>query len=118
MKKRLMCVVSMLAFIMVFACQSAKEPTTQTAQESAKQTVKDSSVKKMAITGEIAQGANSYIIRGKVPAMIFTVLNPDPKILDGFVKTEKIVKIEVRIVSGDNVAIEMLDGKEYIQKIQ
>ena len=118
MRKRLMCVVSMLAFIMVFACQSAQEPTTETAQESTTQTVKDSSARKMAITGEIAEGRNNYIIRGKVPAMIFTVLNPDPKILDEFVKTEKIVKIEVRIVSGDNVAIEMLDGKAYRQKIQ
>jgi len=126
MRKRLMCVVSMLAFILVFACQAAeesktqtaKEPAMQTPQESAAKAVQDSRVRKMSITGEIAQVMNSYIIRGQVPAEIFTILNPDPKILDEFVKTEKIVKIEVRIVSGDNVAIEMLDGKEYRQEIQ
>ena len=72
----------------------------------------------MSITGEIAEGRNNYIIRGKVPSMILTILNPDPKILDEFVKTEKTVKVEVRIVSGDNVAIEIIDGKEYLQKIQ
>ena len=48
--------------------------------------------------------------------MIFTILNPVPTILDEFVKSEKIVPIEVRIVSGDNVDIETLDGKEYPQR--
>ncbi len=44
---------------------------------------------------------------------IYTVLNPDPKILDEFVKSEKDVPIEVRVVSGDNVNIEKIDGREY-----
>ena len=126
MRKRLMSIVSMLAFLMLFACQAAEEsktqtvkkPAMQTPQESAAKAVQDSSVRKMSITGEIAEGMNSYIIRGKVPAEVFTILNPDPTILDEFVKTEKIVEIEVRIVSGDNVAIEMLDGKEYNVAIQ
>jgi hypothetical protein len=33
--------------------------------------------------------------------------------LDAFVKSEKTVPIEVRIVSGDNVNIEKIDGKAY-----
>jgi len=57
----------------------------------------------MNITGEIAKAAHGYIIRSKQPQMIWTVLNPDPNILDAFVKSEKIVPIEIRIVSGDNV---------------
>ena len=126
MRKRLMSIVSMLAFLMLFACQAAEEPKTQTVKEPAMQTpqesaakaVQDRSVRKMSITGEIAQGMNSYIIRGQMPPEVFTILNPDPTILDEFVKTEKVVKIEVRIVSGDNVAIEMLDGKEYNKEIQ
>jgi len=121
MSKRLLWIVTMLAITMIFACQpaeksetqTAKEPAMQTPQESATKAVQDSSVRKMAITGEIAIDRDNYIIRGTTPAEIFTILNPDPKILDEYVKTEKIVNIEVRIVSGDNVAIEMLDGKEY-----
>jgi hypothetical protein len=115
----------MFAFIMLFACQAAEESKTQTAkevmqtpQESAAKAAQDNRVRKMSITGEIAEGRNNYIIRGQTPAEIFTILNPDPTILDEFVKTEKIVQIDVRIVSGDNVTIEVLDGKEYHQEIQ
>jgi len=75
-------------------------------------------VRKMNITGEIAKAAHGYIIRGKVPAEIFTILNPEPSILDEFVKSEKIVPIEVRIVSGDNVEIEKIDGRQYRQGSQ
>jgi hypothetical protein len=70
-------------------------------------------VRKMSITGEIAKAAHGYIIRGKQPQMIWTILNPDPNILDAFVKSEKTVPIEIRIVSGDNVNIEKIDGKKY-----
>jgi len=70
-------------------------------------------VRKMSITGEIAKAAHGYIIRGKEPQMIWTILNPEPKILDPLVKSEKTVPIEIRIVSGDNVNIEKIDGKKY-----
>jgi hypothetical protein len=91
---------------MVFAACTAQESKVQTSH---------GQVRKMAITGEIAKGYNNYgyIIRGKKPAMICTILNPDPKILDEYVKSEKIVLLEVRIVSGDNVEIKTIDGKEY-----
>jgi hypothetical protein len=109
----------------LFACQAAEEPKTQTTkeavqtpQESATKTVQDSRVRKMSITGQIAKGTHNYIIRGEVPFEVFTILNPDPKVLDEFVTTEKTVQIDVRIVSGDNVTIEVLDGKEYTQEIQ
>jgi len=74
-------------------------------------------VRKMNVTGEIGKSQHGYIIRGKQPSMIWTILNPEPKILDTFVKSEKIVPIEVRIVSGDNVNIEKIDGKAYSVKI-
>ena len=70
----------------------------------------------MDLTGEIAKAQHGYIIRsrrGNAPSEIYTILNPEPKILDGFVKSGKTVAIEVRIVSGDNVAIEMIDGTKY-----
>jgi hypothetical protein len=67
----------------------------------------------MKITGEIAKMENGYIIRGKTPAEVFTILNPEPKILDRFVKSGKTVHLEVKSVSGDNVEIEKIDGKSY-----
>jgi len=79
------------------------------ARDSGAQTV----VRKMKITGEIAEAQHGYIIRGKVPAEVFTILNPVPEKLDAFVKSEKTVSLEVRIVSGDNVEIEKIDGKQY-----
>ena len=82
-------------------------------QKPGAQTAQATPVKKLKITGEIDKAQHGYIIRGKSPAMICTILNPDPKILDGFVKSGKTVSMEVRIVSGDNVNIEKIDGKEY-----
>jgi len=72
--------------------------------------------RKLSITGEIGKSEHGYIIRSKMGGVlseIYTVLNPDPKILDGFVKSGKDVPIEIRIVSGDNVNIEKIDGKDY-----
>lgn len=77
------------------------------------QTARTPAVRQMSITGEIATAEHGYIIRGKTPAEIFTILNPDMKILDGFVKSGRVVPIEVRIVSGDNVDIEKIDGRIY-----
>jgi hypothetical protein len=78
------------------------------------------SVRAMTITGEIGRQERNgtYIIRGQVPAEIFTILNPDPKTLDTFVDSAKIVPIEVRVVSGDNVEIKKIDGKNYSHKIE
>jgi ABC-type proline/glycine betaine transport system ATPase subunit len=87
-------------------------------ETSGAQSVQDCTVRIMSITGEIAQASNGYIIRGSVPAEVFTILNPDPKILDKFVTSGKTVKIQVRIVSGGNVEIKMIDGKKYLNKSQ
>jgi hypothetical protein len=75
-------------------------------------------VKKMTIKGEITKVKQGYFIRGKVPAEVFTILNADPKILDGFLQEGRIVNIEVRIVSGDNVEIERINGVDYKPAIQ
>jgi FKBP-type peptidyl-prolyl cis-trans isomerase FklB len=83
---------------------------------SAAQTGQKSTLRKMNLTGEIAKTGQGYIIRsriGNVPSEIYTILNPDPNVLDEYVKSEKTVPIEVRIVSGDNVNIEKIDGKKY-----
>ena len=101
--------VMLLIISVIVACGS---PAVQETKEEIPQ---KRPVRKMNITGEIAKADHGYIIRSKVPSMIFTILNPVPAILDEFVESEKVVQIEVRIVSGDNVDIEKLDGKEYPQ---
>jgi len=112
MKKRQMVTFLMAVFFLVFASLAVQCTKTQTNKQ-------DTRVRDMAITGEIDQIRHNYIIRAKKPSMIiFTVLNPDPKILDEYVKTGKTVDVDVRIVSGDNVDIMTIDGKEYSQKIK
>ena len=103
MRKTQTFMLLIMTIFLVFGSLAARESGAQTG------------VRKMNITGEIAKAQHGYIIRGKVPAEIFTILNPEPSILDEFVKSEKIVPIEVRIVSGDNVEIEKIDGKKYRQ---
>ena len=97
-----------LAGILLFACGLA--PSLAEAAQTNRLPV----VKNMDITGEIAKMGNNYIIRGKVPAEVFTILNPDPGMfaaLEG-----KTVHFYVRIVAGDNVEIEKIDGKDYGKK--
>ena len=107
MKKRQTIVLFIIGIIL--ACGSPA------VQEKSVEAEPKSSVRKLSITGTIAKAEHGYIIRGKKPAMICTILNPVPTILDEFVKSEKIVLIETRIVSGDNVEIERIDGKVYQQ---
>jgi len=71
------------------------------------------SVRHMDITGEIAKARHGYVIRGVKPAEIFTILNAEAEALDPYVKAGTAVRITVRIVSGDNVNIETIDGKPY-----
>ncbi len=72
-------------------------------------------VRTMQITGEIDKSGQQYIIRGKVPAEIFTILNPYPDQLAKFMGEGRVAEMQVRIVSGDNVEIEFIDGKAYCQ---
>lgn len=73
----------------------------------------DLTVNSLIITGEIDLINQNYIIRGTQPAEIFTILNPDPDILDKTVKSGKKVEVYVRVVSGDNVEILLIDGRDY-----
>jgi len=107
MKKGQISLLLIAAFLLIFgtlAVQCTKEQTNQ----------QDTKVKEMTVTGEVAEGYNSYIIRGKTPStMVWTILNPEPKILNEYIKSGKIVDIDVHIVSGDNIEIKKIDGKEY-----
>ena len=104
MRTRILWMMVIGAVLLSYGLAAAEEPATQKRQTPA--------VRNMDITGEIAKADHGYIIRGKKPAEIFTILNPEPG-LDAFVKSGRTVRIMVRIVSGDNVNIEKIDGKAY-----
>jgi len=88
--------------------QASRAQSTQPPNES-----QGSATQSMAITGKIVKEAGGYYIQGQRPSSIFTILNPVPKKLDGIVKNGKSVEIEVRIVLGDNVEIQKINGKAY-----
>ena len=67
----------------------------------------------MSITGKIAKAEQGYIIQGQKPPELFTILNPNPQVLDSLVKSGKSVVIEAVSVMGDNVNIQKIDGKAY-----
>jgi len=68
---------------------------------------------KLTITGKIAKAEQGYIIQGQKPPELFTILNPNPQVLDRLVKSGKTVTIQAVSVMGDNVNIEKIDGKLY-----
>ena len=107
MKKRGGFVLLAALFLLVFATLGIQCTKMQSGQDTTQ-------VRKMSVTGEIAEGYNSYIIRGKTPStMIWTILNPEPKVLAEYVKLGRTVAIDVQIVSGDNVNIIKIDGQDY-----
>jgi hypothetical protein len=67
----------------------------------------------LTITGKIAKGAQGYIIQGKTPPELFTILNPNPSVLDKLVASGETVTIEAVSVMGDNVDIQKIGGKAY-----
>ena len=101
---------SKFTFLLIFAIgiMSLAPPSSLAAKAS-----QDLSVDNLVITGEIDLLPQGYIIRGTSPAEIFTILNPDPDILDKIIKQGKNVELSVKVVSGDNVQISLIDGKEY-----
>lgn len=74
-----------------------------------------SGARQMNLTGEIAVAAHGYIIRGNSPSEIFTILNPNAEVLDKIIEKGKVVELKVHIVSGDNVNILEIDGKDYLK---
>ena len=67
----------------------------------------------LTITGKIVKGDQGYIIQGQRPPELFTILNPNPSVLDKLVKSGNTVTIEAVSVMGDNVNIKKIDGKPY-----
>ena len=106
-----------VAFLLIFAAFAVQCTKTDTEQQGATTNTGPQGtpqVREMTVTGVIAEGYNSYVIQGKTPStMIWTILNPEPPILDEYIKSGKIVEIDLHIVSGDNINIKKIDGKEY-----
>jgi len=68
---------------------------------------------KIMITGKIYKDKTGYYIQGEKPPEVFTILNPDSKVLDQLAKSGRTVTIEAVSVVGDNVDLEKIDGKPY-----
>jgi hypothetical protein len=67
----------------------------------------------LTITGKIAKGDQGYIIQGVTPPELFTILNPNPSVLDKLVASGETVTIEAVSIMGDNVDIQKIGGKAY-----
>jgi hypothetical protein len=93
----------------------AMAQNTSTAEQSRPQTVQTRSVSQpnLTITGKIVKDDQNYIIQGEKPLELFTVLNPNPSVLDILVKNAETVTIEAISVMGDNVEIRKINGKSY-----
>ena len=103
-------VIILLLCIIGMACSAP------VVKQSDQQSVPKIYVRHMNITGEIGKLDYGYVIRSKTPSStIFTILNPVPAVLDPYAASEKIVSIDIRVVSGDNVEIEKIEGKAYPQ---
>ena len=106
--KKLVVVIAVLSLALVAGpalAQAPKPGATQGAQAAKPIT--------LSITGIIVKDGQNYIIQGQRPAELFTVLNPNPGVLDSLVKSGKTVTIEAVSVVGDNVNIQKVDGKPY-----
>jgi len=108
MKKGYISLLMTTAFILIFASLTVQCTQIQTDQQ-----VK--SRIERTITGEIATGyKGNYIIRSKKGTVeVFSILNPEPKILDEYIKSDRIVDIDIEVINGDNIEIKKIDGKEY-----
>ena len=111
MRKRQLLMILVISGVLACSSPAVQQPK--------QQIVPKGTVRQMSITGEIGKLDYGYVIRGKTPSStIFTILNPNPGMLDPYAESEKKVSIDVRIVSGDNVEIVRIDGKEYPQSTE
>lgn len=102
--------------VLIFDMELLAVQKTGEAEKPQTQTGGSQTVRKMNMMGKIGKSEHGYIIqsmKGSVPTEIYTILNPDPEILDTFVKNEQTVPIAIYIVSGDNVNIEKINDKDY-----
>jgi hypothetical protein len=80
-------------------------------KQSAAMTAKN---KTFTINGKITKAAYAYLIKSQKPPERFAIMNPNPEVLDDFIKSGKTVTIEAVSVMGDNVNIQKIDGEVYM----
>jgi len=119
MRKEKIFTVFIAAFFLFFATLTVQCTTKMQSDQTTKQTSPPTSAKTTVISGKIAIGYNNmYKIKGKIPPEVFTILNPNPMVLEEYIQSGKVVDIEVQIVSGDNIKIMTIDGKNYPKDIK
>jgi len=103
--KKLMGIVLSLSVVVMVACSGiTQKPAESTKPEGSVITVK----------GKIAQYMGSYFVKGENPPQEFIIVNGDPKLLDGLLKSGRTVTIEGREAMGaDRLFIEKIDGQPY-----
>jgi hypothetical protein len=110
MRRSVLAILTLSAAVLSLNLYPDQAATAQSKQESLRS---EAPAVKINITGKVIKDSQGYSIRGKRPAEIFTILNPNPEILDKIVKSGRLVTIEATSVVGDNVKIEKIDGKSY-----
>ncbi|MBW1992173.1 MAG: hypothetical protein JRI59_08675 [Deltaproteobacteria bacterium] len=70
-------------------------------------------VQEITIIGKISREADDYVIVGQQPREIYFIRNPNPQILDRLAQSGQTVRIRARIILGDSVAIQRINGKPY-----
>jgi Flp pilus assembly protein TadD len=72
-------------------------------------------IQKLTVVGKIAKdkAMGGYYIQGEKPPEVYHIANQNAKVLEKYAKSGKSVTIETQVVMGDNLAIEMIDGKKY-----
>jgi hypothetical protein len=71
--------------------------------------------KKITVQGKIitSQSRGGYFIRGEKPREVFGISNQNPEALAPLAKSGQVVTIAAKVVLGDMLAIETIDGKPY-----
>ncbi len=110
--KRLIQIILMLSVIAMMAgVGCAKQPVQS--QGGAAPAIEGT---KTTVIGKIDYMKNSgnYVVRGETPPDELFIVNPDPKLLEGLMKSGKTVTIEGHYTIGaDHLFIEKIDGKPY-----
>ncbi len=75
---------------------------------------------RLTVVGKIVkdESMGGYYIQGKKPPEIFRIVNQNPNVLEEYATSGKDVSIEAHSVMGDNLVIEKIQGKKYMEAKQ
>ena len=102
-------VFSIVAALSIVGCaqrQTQTQPAASAAPEGWKITIKGKI--------EFMTNLGGYFVHGEDPGREYFIMNPNPQVLEGLLKSGKTLVIEGRIVKGaEFLYIEKIDGKAY-----